>query len=54
MVIDALRVVFIAARSRKDVDLDRDMELLVSVFDNALEQILPRRRSGLQGAKKPT
>ena len=33
MVIDALRVVFNAARSRKDVDLDRDMELLVSVFE---------------------
>jgi nuclear pore complex protein Nup188 len=32
-VIDALRVVFITARSRSDVDLDRDMELLVAVFE---------------------
>ncbi|KAJ7194771.1 nucleoporin subcomplex protein binding to Pom34-domain-containing protein [Mycena pura] len=33
LVIDALRVVFVSARSRLDVELDRDMELLVSVFD---------------------
>ncbi|KAF8165907.1 nucleoporin subcomplex protein binding to Pom34-domain-containing protein [Crassisporium funariophilum] len=32
-VIEALRVVFLAARSRSDVDLDRDMELLVAVFE---------------------
>ncbi|KAH9482136.1 Nucleoporin nup184 [Psilocybe cubensis] len=31
-VIESLRVVFIAARSRADIDLDRDMELLVAVF----------------------
>ncbi|KAF7347344.1 hypothetical protein MVEN_01490100 [Mycena venus] len=33
LVIDALRVVFISSRSRLDVELDRDMELLVSVFE---------------------
>jgi len=33
LVIDALRVVFITARSRLDVELDRDMEFLVSVFE---------------------
>ncbi|KAJ6611496.1 nucleoporin subcomplex protein binding to Pom34-domain-containing protein [Mycena sp. CBHHK59/15] len=33
LVIDALRVVFVSARSRSDVELDRDMELLVSVFE---------------------
>jgi nuclear pore complex protein Nup188 len=33
LVIDALRVVFISARSRLDVELDRDMEFLVSVFE---------------------
>jgi nuclear pore complex protein Nup188 len=32
-VIDALRLVFVAARSRSDIDLDRDMELLVAVFE---------------------
>ncbi|KAF8967477.1 nucleoporin subcomplex protein binding to Pom34-domain-containing protein [Flammula alnicola] len=32
-VIDALSVVFVAACSRTDVDLDRDMELLVAVFE---------------------
>ena len=31
-VVEALRVVFVAARSRADVDVDRDMELLVAVF----------------------
>ncbi|PPQ92766.1 hypothetical protein CVT25_003875 [Psilocybe cyanescens] len=31
-VIESLRVVFISARSRADVDLDKDMELLVAVF----------------------
>ncbi|KAJ6520404.1 nucleoporin subcomplex protein binding to Pom34-domain-containing protein [Mycena sanguinolenta] len=33
LTIDALRVVFISARSRLDVELDRDMEFLVSVFE---------------------
>ncbi|KAJ7361132.1 nucleoporin subcomplex protein binding to Pom34-domain-containing protein [Mycena albidolilacea] len=33
LVIDALRVVFISARNRLDVELDRDMEFLVSVFE---------------------
>jgi nuclear pore complex protein Nup188 len=33
LVIDALRLVFDTARSRKDVELDRDMELLVAVFE---------------------
>lgn len=32
-VIDALSTVFMAARARSDIDLDRDMELLVSVFE---------------------
>jgi len=32
-VIDALRLVFVAGRSRSDIDLDRDMELLVAVFE---------------------
>ncbi len=32
-VIDAMRVVLAAARSRADVELDRDLELLVSVFE---------------------
>ena len=32
-VIDGLRVVFVAAQNRRDLDLDRDMELLVTVFD---------------------
>ncbi|PPQ66173.1 hypothetical protein CVT24_000150 [Panaeolus cyanescens] len=32
-VIDALRVVFMTARSRADLDVDRDMELLVAVFE---------------------
>ncbi|KAJ7492060.1 nucleoporin subcomplex protein binding to Pom34-domain-containing protein [Mycena latifolia] len=33
LVVDALRVVFVSARSRIDVELDRDMEFLVSVFE---------------------
>lgn len=33
LVADALRVVLVSARSRYDMDLDRDMELLVSVFE---------------------
>ena len=33
MVIDALRIVFVSARSRVDPELDRDMELLVAVFE---------------------
>ncbi|KAJ6601217.1 nucleoporin subcomplex protein binding to Pom34-domain-containing protein [Mycena vulgaris] len=33
LVVDALRVVFVSARSRLDVELDRDMEFLVSVFE---------------------
>ncbi|KAF9535154.1 hypothetical protein CPB83DRAFT_781281 [Crepidotus variabilis] len=32
-VIDALRIVFIAARSRSDIDQDIDLELLVAVFE---------------------
>ena len=35
-VIEALRVVFVSARSRVDVDLDRDMELLVAVFEQCI------------------
>ncbi|KDR84406.1 hypothetical protein GALMADRAFT_237258 [Galerina marginata CBS 339.88] len=35
-VIDALTVVFVSARSRTDVDLDRDMELLVAVFEQCI------------------
>ncbi|KAJ7762365.1 nucleoporin subcomplex protein binding to Pom34-domain-containing protein [Mycena maculata] len=33
LVIDALRVVFVSARSRLDIELDRDMEFMVSVFE---------------------
>ena len=33
LVIDALRLTFNSARSRLDLDLDRDMELLVAVFE---------------------
>lgn len=33
LVIDALRVVFVSARSRVDIELDGDMELLVAVFE---------------------
>ncbi|KAF7337743.1 hypothetical protein MSAN_02247900 [Mycena sanguinolenta] len=33
LAIDALRVVLISARSRLDVELDRDLEFLVSVFE---------------------
>lgn len=36
LVIDALRVVFVSARSRIDLDLDRDMELLVAVFGQSI------------------
>ncbi|KAF9459152.1 nucleoporin subcomplex protein binding to Pom34-domain-containing protein [Collybia nuda] len=36
LVIDALRVVFTSARSRVDPDLDRDMELLVAVFERCI------------------
>jgi len=32
-VIEALKVMFVAARSRADLDLDHDLELLVSVFE---------------------
>ena len=32
-VIDGLSIVFVAARTRADVDVDRDMELLVAVFE---------------------
>ncbi|KAF9445018.1 hypothetical protein P691DRAFT_777875 [Macrolepiota fuliginosa MF-IS2] len=35
-VIEALRIVFITARMRVDVDVDRDMELLVSVFEQCI------------------
>jgi nuclear pore complex protein Nup188 len=35
-VIEALRIVFIMARTRVDVDVDRDMELLVSVFEQCI------------------
>ncbi|KIJ13298.1 hypothetical protein PAXINDRAFT_136264 [Paxillus involutus ATCC 200175] len=33
LVVDGLRLTFDAARTRLDLDLDRDMELLVAVFD---------------------
>ncbi|KAG6330320.1 hypothetical protein ID866_8769, partial [Astraeus odoratus] len=33
LVVDALRLTFDAARTRLDLDLDRDMELLVAVFE---------------------
>ena len=35
-VIEALRVIFVSARSRADIDLDRDMELLVAVFEQCI------------------
>jgi nuclear pore complex protein Nup188 len=35
-VIEGLRVIFVSARSRADVDLDRDMELLVAVFEQCI------------------
>ena len=35
-VIEALRVVFTAAKSRSDTDLDRDMELLIAVFEQCM------------------
>ncbi|KAJ3555270.1 hypothetical protein NP233_g12249 [Leucocoprinus birnbaumii] len=35
-VIEALRIVFITARGKVDVDIDRDMELLVSVFEQGI------------------
>ncbi|KAJ8519666.1 hypothetical protein ONZ45_g3382 [Pleurotus djamor] len=37
-VIDALAIVFESASSRRDADLDRDMELLVSVFEQCTRQ----------------
>ena len=33
LVVDALRLIFDSARTRLDLDLDRDMELLVAVFE---------------------
>ncbi|TFK28983.1 hypothetical protein FA15DRAFT_753049 [Coprinopsis marcescibilis] len=33
LVQEGLRIVFVAAQSRRDVELDRDMELLVAVFE---------------------
>jgi nuclear pore complex protein Nup188 len=38
LVIDALRVVFVSARSRVDPELDRDMELLVAVFEQCIHR----------------
>ena len=35
-VVEALRVVFVSAKSRADLDLDRDMELLVAVFEQCI------------------
>lgn len=35
-VVEALRVAFMTARTRVDVDVDRDMELLVSVFEQCI------------------
>ncbi|TFK43979.1 nucleoporin subcomplex protein binding to Pom34-domain-containing protein [Crucibulum laeve] len=40
LVVDALRVVFVAARSRSDLDLDRDMQLLVVVFEQCTHKDL--------------
>ncbi|PFH50408.1 hypothetical protein AMATHDRAFT_40867 [Amanita thiersii Skay4041] len=40
LVIDALHTVFLSARSTKDVDLDRDMELLVAVFEQCTRKDL--------------
>lgn len=36
LVIDALSVVFVSARSRVDVELDKDMELLVAAFEQCI------------------
>lgn len=38
LVIDALRVVFLSARSRIDVELDKDMELLVATFEQCIHR----------------
>ncbi|KAF9004332.1 hypothetical protein BDQ17DRAFT_1354946 [Cyathus striatus] len=37
LVIDALRVVLNSARTRMDVDLDRDLQLLVAVFEQSIK-----------------
>ncbi|KAF9498863.1 hypothetical protein BDN71DRAFT_1384838 [Pleurotus eryngii] len=38
MVVDALSIVFDSASSRNDIELDRDMELLVAVFEQCTRQ----------------
>ncbi|KAL1721708.1 nucleoporin subcomplex protein binding to Pom34-domain-containing protein [Schizophyllum commune] len=38
LVIDGLRIVFLAIRSRPDLDLDRDLELLVAVFEQCIRR----------------
>ncbi|KAK2459938.1 hypothetical protein APHAL10511_008023 [Amanita phalloides] len=40
LVIDALQVVFISARAKGDVELDKDMELLVAVFEQCTRKDL--------------
>ncbi|KAL1740204.1 nucleoporin subcomplex protein binding to Pom34-domain-containing protein, partial [Schizophyllum fasciatum] len=38
LVIDGLRIVFLAIRSRPDLELDRDLELLVAVFEQCIRR----------------
>ncbi|TRM67890.1 nucleoporin subcomplex protein binding to Pom34-domain-containing protein [Schizophyllum amplum] len=38
LVIDGLRIVFLAIRNRADLDLDRDLELLVAVFEQCIRR----------------
>lgn len=40
LVIDALQVVFTSARTKRDVELDKDMELLVAVFEQCTRKDL--------------
>ncbi|KAF8885802.1 nucleoporin subcomplex protein binding to Pom34-domain-containing protein [Infundibulicybe gibba] len=40
MVIDALQIIFESARGRLDIELDRDMELLVAVFEQCARKDL--------------
>ncbi|KAF8632804.1 hypothetical protein AX15_001669 [Amanita polypyramis BW_CC] len=40
LVIDALQIVFMSARTGRDVELDRDMELLVAVFEQCTRKDL--------------
>jgi len=40
LVIDALQIVFTSARTKRDVELDKDMELLVAVFEQCTRKDL--------------